>query len=766
MPRPLVRTAGFLWISVVALVGCSQPAGPAIGGGSGGGGGGGGTRLPADPVARVELGGLEAAVAGAGTVRLDWTAPASGFECALFQASTRSAVYSGSPYQEKLGGTSLIVSGLADGVETWFGLGTRKVGDATYTQVGLPLCVRPSRPIYVDAAASGAGADGETPATAFTDLRPALVKALAVEGANVWVREGTYSAAPYAISAGVAIHGGFKSDFTLENRVAKESATVFVSAPNQNVFVITNAATVVTLDGVTCDGRSASGTDVEVNSSSAEFRSTRLLRSGVRGLRVRNVQPVPHDLTLVACDVSDNGADGMYAQGPLRVFLARSRFLTNVQEGVELDDLVALDGDLATMEMRDCRVAGNGSEGVDIDLGLPPTSGSTGGVYDVSIQGCTFEDNALDGFLIDEDFELAPAWSAKIRIAECGARRNGRSGFHLDLDARGDSVLHRVCAAGNQGAGVEVTSESAPGAVTIAASALLGNLGAGIRVWQGNKSVHASHCVFAGNFGGGVLSESVGASVTSSIFHLQTTPLTKATATASPEIGEPLPEVFENAAQGYTKVTAIDGGRLTVEGTAPAVGTKVEVGDDGVLRTVVSIAGQDVIVDPAPTARVAPTVLANFAALATTVVENLRLRPLVPGQATALVAPGTTLRDCGPFGPELGGDPGYPTTPAREFAWVSAMPAAADSVVDARAALAFRLTKSIDTSPSSLANLRVVDEAGSALAVQIAVTADQVRIEPPVSGFPARFFVHFCPEVRCITTGAFGAPVAVPFRTQ
>ena len=62
--------------------------------------------------------------------------------------------------------------------------------------------------------------------------------------------------------------------------------------------------------------------------------------------------------------------------------------------------------------------------------------------------------------------------------------------------------LHRLSATANGTDGVLITSETAGGFVTLGASVLMGNGGAGARASLGNKPLALSHCVIAGNFGG------------------------------------------------------------------------------------------------------------------------------------------------------------------------------------------------------------------------------------------------------------------------
>src|SRR5262249_29647149 len=147
---------------------------------------------------------------------------------------------------------------------------------------------------------------------------------------------------------------------------------------------------------------------------------------------------------------------------------------------------------------------------------LVPSSGT----MDVRIHGCAFERNKGPGLFLDHDYESVPNYSSTIVVGECLSRANESHGYTLDLDGIGSVLLERVVATGNGGHGLHVTSETQPGILLASSSALTGNLGFGVRAEgpaasAGNRSVALSHCLIAGNFGGGVSSRDVPASATS-----------------------------------------------------------------------------------------------------------------------------------------------------------------------------------------------------------------------------------------------------------
>ena len=139
---------------------------------------------PVEPPAPLSI--TAAGITGAAPleieVRVDFVLPGSGFEAALFGASTKDAVFAGVPLAEGLTEPFAIVEGLARETHHYFGLGVRSAdagGDAPYVQAGAVVRVRTGEPIYVDALADPFLADGLTPATAFPDLLSGLLAASA-----------------------------------------------------------------------------------------------------------------------------------------------------------------------------------------------------------------------------------------------------------------------------------------------------------------------------------------------------------------------------------------------------------------------------------------------------------------------------------------------------------------------------------------------------------------------------------------------------------
>src|SRR5262249_31613712 len=143
------------------------------------------------------------------------------------------------------------------------------------------------------------------------------------------------------------------------------------------------------------------------------------------------------------------------------------------------------------------------------------------------IRGCAFERNKGPGIFIDHDYETTPNYSSDVQIRESFMRANDGAGIHLDLDGVGSAIVERVLSTGNGTHGLLVTSETAPGLLTVTSSAFVGNNQFAVRAEgpvasTGNRSVVLSHCLLASNFGGGVSSRDVAAAASSTIAYLQT----------------------------------------------------------------------------------------------------------------------------------------------------------------------------------------------------------------------------------------------------
>src|SRR5262249_38743735 len=146
----------------------------------------------------------------------------------------------------------------------------------------------------------------------------------------------------------------------------------------------------------------------------------------------------PSVVTICSCTVRGNGAEGVHLRGPFVLHLDGSRFDDNGQEGVDCSTLTALDRGTSGLTVTDCACGASGAEGPAASRAQPPLTTVGSGRFEVLIRGCRFEQNALDGLLVDQEHELAPGWYAHIVVRECEATGNGGCGVHVDADAAGD----------------------------------------------------------------------------------------------------------------------------------------------------------------------------------------------------------------------------------------------------------------------------------------------------------------------------------------
>ncbi|MGB3967403.1 MAG: right-handed parallel beta-helix repeat-containing protein, partial [Planctomycetota bacterium] len=639
-------TARLLLSSLFALAAC---------GGGGGGSTGNGPVTPpgpttppppADTAPSPQASGLVAAAAGSGVVVVDAALPGAGFEAALFSATSASAVYVGNPVQGPLGGTRATVAGLADGTDAFFGLAIRPTGGTTWTPVGTVLRTRPGAPVYVDAAASATGANGQSPATAFPSLADAMLAAGAANGGNVWVRGGSYANGPFPLGPNVHVAGGFGAAFDLATRDPAANATVLGGSATQEIVSVLTGGSDGTLDGLVVDGNGTVLKGIDVVDGDVELRSVTVRRCADRGVKAVTTVPVPNRrLAIVGCTLTGNTSDGVSSAGSIDLWFDLSNFDANGQEGADVDDLQCPDNGSVSLRATGCRFYGNGAEGLDADLAAAPLAAGSG-TFDVRIENCRFEVNGLDGLLLDQEHESTPGFAATIVVRGCVARANRGAGVHLDADARGTYGLDRLRCTANAGDGLLVTSETNAGEVVLGSSWLAGNLGAGARVASGNKVLVAAHCAFLGNQAGGLRAEVVAGAVCNSVFVRQTDPRVNAGGAGNVDASGDT-EVFAVAPVAFTTVTAASNGTLTVAANAGfAAGTSVSAADDERRLAVAQSSATTLVLDQAPLNFATPGSLAAYAG--TTVVDNPALAAASPARGVGLAAPGAAATDAGP----------------------------------------------------------------------------------------------------------------------
>lgn len=814
MAHRMLKT--FALLIVAALTGCGGNLGDLVGPPPR-------PQPPLRPPSAAPKTGLLAVCAGDAIVRVDYRTPSTGFEGALFLGTNAVTLFAGTPVVSSLVGdadansifTNSTHSVVSNGTTLFVGFAIRKVGTTGWTKIGSVLRCRPSAPIYVDLNGPASG-DGSSPATPFPQLDNALLVAAVFAningGSNVWVTTGDYQTRPFnagtqeggvfAVGSGVHVYGGFPPSFDLGARslppettpnatnstLLRSGGTAAVPATPRVLDVINGGAMHI-VDGVYVDGQGFTVKGVDVSESDVEMRSVRIRLCLDNALQVKQITDFTNrrDITLTACEVSQSGNDGIGLAGNFDLYLDRSDISANGGRGVDPNDLQSLSGESASITAFGCRFYGNSVDGLGMDLNTIATQPQTpGGRFEIDIEGCSFERNGRDGLFVDLDYDLFPAWYARVRIRDCVANANRRAGIHFDADDQGEFVIDRVRCTANAGDGLWIASEPDNPAITeddgrsthvvVTNSSFLGNLGCGILSNEGDKVVLASHCVFAGNQLGAFQSLTTGprgdntrriSTAVNCVAWRQQNVIVNGQPGTSPFLNvratacwiESADNPFVNAPAAFAVVNSNQEGALTLAANSTiAAGDALEIGDDGVKRTVTSSTGGALVVNPAPAVFVAPDSAFGYPQAATaSMVEDLRLYSLSQALGTGLAIAGGPAVDPGPHGSQNGGEPGDfdPFTPiglqlrkvdpAVTFGALPTSPIA--------------LQFDADVDPVSITSDRIVSSAGTPL--QLSVAGGVVTVAP-LQPWAAEDNLRLLPGVLSTSGVALGAPLVIP----
>lgn len=752
------RALGAALLASLALCAC--------GGGGGGGGSSGGPTVPGDTGDLASTQGLVSLAANASGVQVSWEArDASGanLAVALFSGVDRASVHQGAPIATASGDGSSFVA-IPGGATRYFGLAL-DLGGGSYAPVGAVLSARAAAPIYVDASSTAVAPDGSSPAQAFSDVREAALLAFALGGGNVWVREGVYNAPGLEIHTGVHVYGGFDASFSLTARDPQARPTRIRGVAGSAVCEVVAGAGAAILDGLEIDGQSTASFGIDVDSADCELRALDVHDCSGRGLRLRSpVLTSAIDVRLVRSRIVDNGAQGLSLTGAFDLRVEGSRFGGNGLEGLDLGGLVGPGGVPVSLRVRDSVFAGNGADGLDCDL-TPPLSPSGSGRYLVEIETSRFERNgyaapteATAGLKIDIDFELIPDWRADIVVRGCTARNNLRDGVLLDLDSTASAFVHRLLSSGNGGDGLVVSSESTPSFVTVSASVLAGNVGAGLRAELGQVPLAVSHCVLAGNFGGGVVSATARSSVSSSIAWMQPNAWSGVRSHFNVESSVPTDAPFVRAPLEYRRATGWSNGQLVLNDNSGLVlGDDVEFADDGVVRELSALgANQRVGLTPTLDAPGLPSTLARFASA--NVSEDYTLSALSLARDAGMADPLTGPVDAGPFDAPLGGEPGRDALERPTLFYAATSTPVVGQNVGAGQSLEIEFRGgALDPGSINAQSVRVLNSGGQVLNTTAFLQNQRLVIAPPGGGWPSGTLLV---ELHATLQSSAGAPLA------
>lgn len=721
---------------------------------------------------------------GPGALRIEFTPPpTTDFEVAAFVSTNRSTLFSSTPRVPAAGATSLIVNGLVNGSQHFIGLGIRPTTGGAYQQTGPSLTATPGTALFVDpGAVSGNPGNDGTLANPYS-LLEGVLNAFAALVANpttsvsLWLKGGTYTiSSALPVVSGVNLYGGFGPAFDLATRDVTNTPTIWNVAAGQFGLVHSDeqldAGLPVIVDGIRMTGNDVGRIGIDTNGSdptALELRSVIITDMVDRGLRLRNLDVNSFDIVLTNCQASRNGADGLSGSGIFDYSIFNSVFASNVQEGLDLNDLTVEAGGVAGCNVTSSQFFGNGAEGMDCTLGAPlvPSNGS----FSVRIRACSFERNQLAGCLIDTDFELVSGYSADVVLRESIARGNSGDGFRLDLDSPLDvneeltSFVYRVLATSNALDGISITSESQPGLLAISGSAVVGNVGAGLRIEgppaaTGNRSVAVTHCLFASNFGGGMISRDILASACSSIAYQQTNAFDANTVQVDNVSSGSLAALsFLSAPEEYALVLARSGSVLTLA-SMPTFSTSagLELADDGTMRGAITIAGTQVTLSAAPMDFGSPGMLSAYEPAASDVVEDYRLGP-----GSIAAAAGLNGADAGPFGSAAPGVPGAADEEPLEVFYPVASVPAVSSLIGANASLVIDFSGPIKASSANAGTVRAV-RGPATLVVTLQTSGNQLTILPPGGGWGAGNFRVELDGIEATDGTALSGALVLPYR--
>jgi hypothetical protein len=355
-------------------------------------------------------------------------------------------------------------------------------------------------------------------------------------------------------------------------------------------------------------------------------------------------------------------------------------------------------------------------------------------------------------------------------VSESSARANGQQGFELDLDGPLDptqdlrAFVYRVSASSNGQEGILVSSESRAGLTGISTSALVGNVGTGLRIQGppadvGSRTVYVTHCLFAGN-GGGMTSRDLPATAVSSIAYQQPNAFDANTVqVGTVSTSDPAALAFTNAPEEYTRVTARSGAVLTLA-TPPGFTTsaRLELADDGAERLVSTIVGSQVTLTEAPEDFRVPGLLAAFAPSAADVAEDYSLL----GGSIALAA-GLNGADAGPAGSLAPGTPGIADEiPIELFHPVSASPDLS-AVLGNTTPLVLTFSKTLNGGTANGSTVRA-RRGGNTLSISLQTNGASLTINPPGAGWGAGDFRVELDGVRASDGTDLTGAVVLPVR--
>lgn len=610
---------------------------------------------------------------------------------------------------------------------------------------------------YCDRAAPPGG-DGLTPATPHSTLAAALASLEAAGGGNCYAAEGNYPEHAH-LSDGAALYGGFAPGFDLAQRDPKAHPTVLDGSLAAGPLLKNGpGASLVVVDGVTADGANLASLGADLSGCDATLCNVTVRRCVSQGVRLQSgASGGQNAIQIHRSSVRENLGEGIEIVGNLDLLLTDSESSNNLNEGLEALPLAAPTGGKGRLVARRCRFHRNSNEGLDVKLDLfapaDPNS-SLGARLDILLERCEFTFNRLAGAKIDLEFTDSAAIAARVLVDTCEFRANALEGLRLDLDARCVATVRGGRASANLGAGILLTGGPSAAVCQFSNVATLGNGGAGIQIDEGPVAASAIQITSALDaLGAWTDAPGAGALANALVIGAAVPPDALATA-AFPNDPPPLARIPRQA----LLATAVVEGTANFAAPTPfAAGDLLEIGDDGIARTVISVAANAVEFAP-PVAEIPPTLAAIVFRWESEPNPKESFAPAAGLPVVDLGLPGTIDGDGTPA--DLGALGGHASALALAPAFLGLIelappppmtPAPGSPVV-------LRFDAPLDVATLGAAPIRLETLDGAPLAFSASVVGAELRIEPaaPLPG-PSRLLVGSA------LAGAAGAALAIPW---
>ncbi|MFQ5653283.1 MAG: right-handed parallel beta-helix repeat-containing protein, partial [Planctomycetota bacterium] len=571
------------------------------------------------------FGGITEMIAGDGVLRIGWE-PASDDLDAVEEIVYRVYLAAGPGDQDfenpdaitAPGATQIDFTGLANAQIVYAVVRAVDV-DGNEDSNSVEWIAVPNPVRYVDSSAPPGG-DGLSPASAYSSMAAAAFFSQGLGGVNFYVAGGVYIPNP-VLFEGQFAYGGFASGspMTLADRDPGLHSTQFQGNSDYPFDVVTlKPGTLLTgLDGVSVAGTMAAQVGIFAEDAFVRITNCQIFNVGVQGIDLRS--HFADDLTIEGivrgCLITNCGSEGIRIDGIPDLSIDNNLIRDCVNEGIESQWIYGSSGIDARVDITRNRIERCGDEGIDLDIAEvseTDPSLSQGARVRAFIRNNVIVESGQFGINLDIDYENSDGIDFRARVEDNEVRANAFGGLRIDGDARASFRVARNVFSANGGPGVTIVGTFKGPSTRLLFNRILANRGGGIAV-EDLAVVEVRHCLIRGNAGPGVRALRGFADITDSII-MENQGVLDATflrhclldgeslpPNAGPGVvvGDPLlehhPALIAFSAAGGTgaEIPVADAGEW-------APGDLAEIRDDGVGRTVTTVLGDRIVVDPAP----------------------------------------------------------------------------------------------------------------------------------------------------------------------